>query len=62
MRKTFLSLCHSVGFQFMTVNLEYMNHSFISKKPTNEDLKSILANKYHPYSICNLHNDLENGC
>jgi hypothetical protein len=57
-----LSLCHSAGFQHLTVNLEYMNHSFISKKPpTNEDLKSILMNKYHPYSICNLHNKLENG-
>jgi hypothetical protein len=39
-----------------------MNHFFISKKLfTNEDLKSILVNKYHPYSICNLHSELENG-
>ncbi len=56
-----LSFCHSAGFQYLTVNLEYMIHSFISKKPTNEDLKSILVNKYYPYSICNLHNVLGNG-
>ena len=55
------SLCHSVGLQYLTVNMEKLKDcSKESKIPSNEDLITLLNNKFHPYINCVLHDNLEN--
>jgi hypothetical protein len=57
-----LSLCNSAGFFFLTVNLEKINCLPNNVKiPSNEELFSLLENKFQPYEICKLHNKLENN-
>jgi hypothetical protein len=56
------TLCCSSGFQYLTINLENMNNiSSESRVPTNDDLLNLMENKYNPYKICKIHNNLDNG-